>query len=61
MHELKKSTKNRKALLIISDGGDNSSRYTEAEVRNLVREGDVLIYAIGIFESMGGRARSSEE
>jgi len=30
MNELKKSKKNRKALLIISDGGDNSSRYTES-------------------------------
>ena len=51
MNEMKKSKKNRKALLIISDGGDNSSRYTESEVRNLVRENDVLIYAIGVFES----------
>jgi len=61
LHELKKSDKNRKALLIISDGGDNSSRYTETEVRNLVRESDVLIYAIGIFEPMGQRGRSPEE
>ncbi len=45
---MKKSTMHRKALLIISDGEDNASRDTEAEVRNLVREGDVLIYAIGI-------------
>jgi VWFA-related protein len=61
MHEMKKSTKNRKALLIISDGGDNSSRYTEGEVKNLVRENDVLIYAIGVFESGGGRMRTPEE
>ena len=54
MHEMKKSKKNRKALLIISDGGDNSSRYTEGEVRNMVRESDVLIYAIGVFEAVGG-------
>jgi VWFA-related protein len=49
MHELKKSTVGRKALLIISDGGDNCSRYTETELKNLVREGDVVIYAIGIY------------
>ena len=61
MHEMKKSQKNRKALLIISDGGDNSSRYSEAEVRNMVREGDVLIYAIGVFEPYGSRARTPEE
>ncbi|MEO8591875.1 MAG: VWA domain-containing protein [Candidatus Solibacter sp.] len=61
MNEMKKSKKNRKALLIISDGGDNSSRYTEAEVKRLVRENDVLIYAIGVFESGGGRMRTTEE
>jgi Ca-activated chloride channel homolog len=61
MNEMKKSKKNRKALLIISDGGDNSSRYTEGEVRRLVRENDVLIYAVGVFESGGGRMRTSEE
>jgi len=61
LNEMKKSTMKRKALLIISDGGDNSSRYTEGEVRNRVREGDVLIYAIGIFEPYGSRGRSPEE
>jgi VWFA-related protein len=61
MHEMKKSQKNRKALLIISDGGDNSSRYTESEVRNLVREADVMIYAIGVYEPMGSRSRTPEE
>ncbi len=61
MHEMKKSTKRRKALLIISDGGDNSSRYTESEVRNLVRESDVLLYALGIYEPYGARSRSPEE
>jgi VWFA-related protein len=61
MHEIRKSQKNRKALLIISDGGDNSSRYTESEVRSLVRESDVMIYAIGIYESGSARARTPEE
>jgi len=49
LHEMKHSKKNKKALLIISDGGDNHSRYTAMEVRNLVRESDVLIYSIGVF------------
>jgi len=40
----------KKALLIISDGGDNHSRYTESEIRSLVKEADVLIYAIGIYD-----------
>jgi Ca-activated chloride channel homolog len=61
MNKMKKSDKRRKALLIISDGGDNSSRYSEAEIRNIVRESDVLVYAIGIFEPMMSRGRSAEE
>jgi VWFA-related protein len=54
MHEMKKARNTRKAILIISDGGDNSSRYTESEVKNAVREADVQIYAIGIFDPSGG-------
>jgi Ca-activated chloride channel homolog len=61
LHELRRSTKKRKALLIISDGGDNSSRYTQGELRRMVRERDVLIYAIGIYEPFAGRGRSAEE
>jgi VWFA-related protein len=40
----------RKALLIISDGGDNASRFTKTEIRNAVRETDVWIYAIGVYD-----------
>jgi Ca-activated chloride channel family protein len=40
----------KKALLIISDGGDNHSRYTEGEIKSTVREADVMIYAIGIYD-----------
>jgi len=40
----------KKALLIISDGGDNHSRYTESEIRSVVKEADLLIYAIGIYD-----------
>jgi Ca-activated chloride channel family protein len=61
MHEMKKAHNPRKALLIISDGGDNSSRYTETEIKNAVREADVQIFAIGIFEAMGARGRTPEE
>ena len=61
LHEMSRSQKKRKALLIISDGGDNSSRYSETEVRNRVRESDVLIYAIGVFEPFGSRNRTPEE
>jgi VWFA-related protein len=61
MNEMKKAHNGRKAILIISDGGDNSSRFTESEVRNWVREGDVQLYAIGIFEPLGSRGRTPEE
>src|SRR6202165_2448999 len=40
----------KKAILIISDGGDNHSRYTEGEIKSLVKESDLLIYAIGIYD-----------
>ncbi|HEY6340137.1 MAG TPA: VWA domain-containing protein [Bryobacteraceae bacterium] len=61
MNQMKKARNPRKAVLIISDGGDNSSRYTESEVKAAVRESDVQIYSIGIFESMAGRNRTPEE
>ena len=61
MHEMKKAHNPRKALLIISDGGDNSSRYTETEIKSAVREADVQIFAIGIFESLANRGRTPEE
>ena len=61
MNAMKKAHNPRKAILIISDGGDNSSRYTQSEVRNSVREADVQIYAIGIFESLSARGRTPEE
>jgi len=48
--KLKDAKYDRKALLVISDGGDNRSRYTEGELRRAVRESDVQIYAIGIFD-----------
>ena len=61
LHTMKRAKNPRKALLIISDGGDNYSRYTEAEIKNLVREADVQIYAIGIYEEGPARSRSPEE
>ncbi len=61
INQMKKAHNPRKALVVISDGGDNSSRYTETEIKNLVREADVQIYAIGIFEPMAARSRTAEE
>jgi len=61
MNLMKKARNPRKAILIISDGGDNSSRYTESEVKNAIKESDVQIYSIGIFEPLSARGRTPEE
>lgn len=50
MGKMKEAKYPRKALLIISDGGDNRSRYSEKEVKSSVKEADVLVYSIGIFD-----------
>jgi Ca-activated chloride channel family protein len=46
----------KKALLIISDGQDNASRYNFGEVRRLLKESDVVVYAVGIID--GGDSSS---
>jgi Ca-activated chloride channel family protein len=46
----------KRALLIISDGQDNASRYNFGEVRRLMKESDVVTYAVGI---LGGGDASS--
>ncbi len=61
LHAMKKAHNPRKALVVISDGGDNSSRYTESEIKNLVKESDTQIYAIGIYEPVQSRGRTPEE
>jgi Ca-activated chloride channel family protein len=50
----------RRALLIISDGGDNHSLYNEADVRNSLREADCQLDAMGIFDR-SHIGRKSEE
>ena len=48
IHQMKRASNPRKALLILSDGGDNNSRYTESEIKSRVREADVCIYSVGL-------------
>ena len=48
---MKGARNSRRAILILSDGGDNDSRYTESELRKRVRESDVWVYAMGIMDS----------
>jgi VWFA-related protein len=61
MNQMRRARNPRKAILIISDGGDNASRYTEREIKTAVREADVQLYAIGIYEPVESRGRTSEE
>jgi len=49
--ELRSARYKRKVILIISDGGDNVSRYTLREIKQLAQESDVQIYAIGLFDT----------
>lgn len=51
IRKMKNARFGRRALLIISDGGDNRSRYSERQVKNAVKEADVLIYAVGIYDT----------
>jgi Ca-activated chloride channel family protein len=66
LQEMKRAKNPRKALLVISDGGDNNSRYTATQIADLVREADVQIYAMGVFEPSlsfglgGGRLGTAE-
>ena len=53
MDKMREAKNSKKALLIVSDGGDNRSRYTEGEIKSMVKEADVQIYAIGIFDYLG--------
>jgi len=54
LSEMKGAHNTKKALLIISDGGDNHSRYSDVDIRKYSQEADVQIYAIGLFEPGGG-------
>jgi VWFA-related protein len=42
----------RKALLLISDGGENSSSYSATEVKEMIRKADVQVYSMGVFDPL---------
>ncbi|HNG61558.1 MAG TPA: VWA domain-containing protein, partial [Cellvibrionaceae bacterium] len=58
IEKVKQGRHQKRAILLISDGQDNSSRYTYGELRKLLKEAGVQIYCIGIVE-MGGGAGGS--
>ncbi len=59
--EMKTAKNARKAIVIVSDGGDNHSTYTPAQIEELVRAADVEIYAMGVFDPLLSLALSPEE
>ncbi|MGA3186072.1 MAG: VWA domain-containing protein [Bryobacteraceae bacterium] len=50
IQQMKKASNPRKAIVIVSDGGDNCSRYSVGQIKNALLESDVQIYAMGIFD-----------
>jgi Ca-activated chloride channel family protein len=61
MAQMKNASNSRKAIVLLSDGGDNHSRHTESEIKKAVHEADVQIYALGIFDSEDYTKRTIEE
>jgi hypothetical protein len=61
LSEIKKGQSPHKALVVLSDGGDNRSRYTPDDMTRLVREAGVPIYAFGVYEPAASRVRTAEE
>jgi Ca-activated chloride channel homolog len=59
--EMKKAKNSRKAIVIVSDGGDNSSHYAAAQIEGLVREADVQVYAMGVFDPVFSLRSTPEE
>src|SRR5580693_5907226 len=61
LSEMKTARNGKRALLIISDGGDNHSRYNEGDIKRLVREADTQLYSVGVFDPLDYRNRTPEE
>jgi Ca-activated chloride channel homolog len=61
LSEMRGAGNGKRALLIISDGGDNNSRYNEKDIKRVVREADTQLYSIGIFDPFQFRSRTPEE
>src|SRR4029077_6643974 len=60
MREMRGARYRKHALVIISDGGDNHSRYHEEQIRNDLKEADCQLYAMGIFDEEDMK-RTAEE
>jgi VWFA-related protein len=61
LNQMKRAMHGTKALFVLSDGGDNNSRYTEREIKNMIREADVRIFSISILDHSPALERISDE
>jgi Ca-activated chloride channel family protein len=61
LSEMRTARNAKRALLIISDGVDNHSRYNESDIKRVVREADTQLYSVGIFDPLVYRDRTPEE
>jgi Ca-activated chloride channel family protein len=61
LSEMRTARNAKRALLIVSDGGDNHSRYRENDIKRLAREADTQLYAVGMFDPWESRNGSPEE
>lgn len=52
VEKVQRGTHPKRALLLISDGQDNNSRYTFNELRRLLKESDVVLYGVGILSGV---------
>jgi Ca-activated chloride channel homolog len=59
--QMKRAQHSRKAIVIVSDGGDNRSRYTVRQIKSAMLESDVQVYSMGIFDPEDQRKRTPEE
>jgi len=50
LEELRVGSRDKKALIAISDGGDNASALSLAQVMKLAAQSSAVIYTIGIFD-----------
>jgi len=55
VRQLRKSSIPRKAMVVISDGGDNHSRVSERELKSLLQEADVEVYAVALVNPLASR------
>jgi Ca-activated chloride channel family protein len=58
--QMRSAGNGKRALLVISDGGDNHSRYNERDIRDFLKEADCQLYVMGIFDDID-RGRTNEE